>query len=157
MIVELGLPDETAASIYIAGVRSRSAALELSRMEAFQNKTITEIKQALLDFPLQDIELSENTRVWIELITESYKTRKPKKISFPEFEWDEDCLPQKLYPRKKNGEYYLISSDGYFQEKVNSNDDRPFAKVANINGLFFELNHRGVWQLKSYNPFILVE
>ncbi|WP_027364608.1 DEAD/DEAH box helicase [Desulfotruncus alcoholivorax] len=156
MFVELGLPDETAASIYMAGVRSRSAALELSALDAFQNKTVAEIKQILLDLSSQETNFSDKSRVWINLLSEFYKAQKPKTISFPAFTWKKDGLPQKLYPREKNGEYFLTSSDGYFQEKVNSNGDLPFAKVANISGLFFELNH-GVWQLKSYNPLILVE
>ncbi|MBU7006046.1 DEAD/DEAH box helicase [Phosphitispora fastidiosa] len=156
MFVELGLPDETAASIYLAGVRSRSAALELSALDAFQNKTVAEIKQILLDLSSQETNFSDKSRVWINLLSEFYKAQKPKTISFPAFTWKKDGLPQKLYPREKNGEYFLTSSDGYFQEKVNSNDDLPFAKAANISGLFFELNH-GVWQLKSYNPLILVE
>ena len=156
MYVELGLPNKTAASIYMAGVRSRSAALELSTLNAFKNKTIAEIRQILLNLSSQDISLSDKSRVWIDLLSEFYKAQKPKKISFPAFTWENDEIPHKLFPRKKSGEYFLISHDGYFEEKVNSNDDLPFAIVANVSGLFFKLND-GVWQLKSYNPLILVE
>ena len=87
----------------------------------------------------------------------SYNAGKPKKISFPEFEWNQEGLPQKLYPRKKNEECFLISSDGYFQEAVDSDDDLPFGIIANINGLYFELNDGRLWQLRSYNPSIMVE
>lgn len=156
MFVELGLPNEAATSIYMAGVRSRRAALELSRLESFQNKTVSETKQILIDISSQDIYLSENTRVWIDLLSEFYKAQNPKTISFPTFTWKRDGLPQKLYPRENNGEYFLTSIDGYFQEKVESTDDLPFAKVSNISGLFFALNN-GVWNLQSYNPLISVE
>lgn len=156
MFVELGLPNETAANIYMAGVRSRSAALELSTLNAFQNKTIAEIRQILLDLSSQDICLSDKSRVWVDLISEFYKAQKPRKISFPSFTWKRKGLPQKLYPRENNGKLFLTSSDGYFQEEVESSDDLPFAKIANSSGLFFELN-QGVWQLQSYNPLILVE
>lgn len=156
MLVELGLPNETAARIFMAGVRSRSVALELSALDVFQNKTIAEIKQTLLDLSPQDANLSNKSREWINLFSKFFKAQKPKTISFPTFTWKKDGLPQKLYLRAKNGDYFLTSSDGYFQEKVDSNDDLPFAKVANISGLFFESNN-DVWQLKSYNPFILVE
>jgi hypothetical protein len=156
MFVELGLPNEAAANIYLAGIRSRCVALELSMKDDFQNKSILEIKQILLELSSQDIDFSENTRIWINLFSESYKVQKTKIISFPAFTWKKKDLPQKLYSREKNGEYFLTSSDGYFQEKIKSTDDLPFAKVANINGLFFELN-QDTWQLQSYNPLILVE
>lgn len=156
MLVELGLPNETAASIYMAGVRSRSAALELSEFDILQDKTISEIKQILVDLSSQDVEISDKSRVWIELLSEFYKAQKPKTISFPKFTWNKKELPQKLYIREKSNEYFIISSDGYFQEKIESTDDLPFAKVANIKGLFFERSHN-VWRLKSYNPLITVE
>lgn len=156
MFVELGLPNKTATNIYISGVRSRSAALELSTLDDLQNKSVTEIKRSLLDLSLQDINLSEHSQVWIDLLLGFYEYQKPKKISFPKFTWKKAGLPQKLYIRENNGEYFLVSNDGYFQEKVESNDDRPFAKIANTKGLFFELEN-DVWQLMSYNPFILVE
>lgn len=156
IFVELGLPNESATSIYMAGVRSRSAALEFSMLDVFKNKTVAEVKQIMFSFSLQDIDFSENTRIWIDLLSDFYKDLKPKKIIFPNFTWKRKDLPPKLYPREKNGECFLTSSDGYFQEKIKSTDKLPFAKVANINGLFFELKH-DTWQLKSYNPLILVE
>lgn len=156
MIVELGLPDEVAASIYMAGVRSRSAALELSKLDVLQNKTIAEIKQILLELSSLDIDISDKARVWLDLLSEFYKSQKPKTISFPNFTWDEEGLPQKLYLRETDGDCYLISSDGYFQDKTESTAELPFSSVANINGIFFELN-RGTWRLRSYNPLILVK
>lgn len=156
VLVELGLPNETAASIYMAGVRSRSAALELSTFGVFQDKTIAEIKQSLLDLSLQDVELSDKSRIWVELLSEFYKAQKPKTVSFPRFTWNKKEPPQKLYIRERNGDCFMISNNGYFIEKVQSSDDLPFERVVNIYGLFFELNN-DVWQLKSYNPEFIVE
>lgn len=156
MFVELGLPNQTAANIYMAGVRSRVAAMELSALDIFQNKSIAEIKQIFLVSSPEDFDVSSNSLVWIELLSEFYKAQKPQIIKFPTFNWEKEGLPQKLYPHEKNGEYFLTSSDGHFLEKVNSDDNLPFAKVSNISGIYFELEH-GVWQLKSYNPFISVK
>ena len=43
MFVELGLPNIVSSNIYLAGVRSRSAALELSSFDLFQHKSISEL------------------------------------------------------------------------------------------------------------------
>lgn len=154
MFVELGLPNVTASNIYMAGVRSRSAALELSTFEVFKNKNVSEIKQILLNFSIED-NLSDSSKVWIELFTESTKAQAPKKVFFPHFTWKKQNLPDKLYLRVVNGEYFLTSNDGYFYEKVESTDDLPFKNIANIAGLFFTFKN-DEWQLRSYNPRIIV-
>ncbi|MEL7605774.1 MAG: DEAD/DEAH box helicase [Sedimentibacter saalensis] len=155
MFVELGLPNVTASNIYMAGVRSRSAALELSTFEVFKNKKVSEIKQILLNFSIEDNDLSDSSKVWIELFTESTKAQAHKKVSFPHFTWKKQNLPDKLYLRVVNGEYFLTSNDGYFYEKVESTDDLPFKNIANITGSFFTLKN-DEWQLRSYNPRIIV-
>lgn len=155
MFVELGLPNAIAVNIYMAGVRSRNAALELSALKLFQNKSLSEIKQILLNFSLQEIDVTDNSRVWIELLSESARAQVPKKVSFPVFTWKKVNLPDKLYLRKTNDECFMVSSDGYFHEKVDSTDELPFSRIANINGLFFERKN-GEWQLQSYNPFVVV-
>ena len=156
MFVELGLPNEIAANIYMAGVRSRSVALELSMLENLQDKSVSEIKKILIDFSSQSADLSENAQVWIDLLSGIYKAQKPYKVVFPNFKWEGKGLPEKLYPRECNGKYYLTSFDGYFQERVDSTDDLPFSSIANIYGLYFEKD-QDIWQLKSYNPFNIVE
>ena len=156
MFVELGLPNGTASNIYMAGVRSRSSALELSTFEVFKNKNVSEIKQVLLNFSIEDNDLSDNSKVWIELFMESTKAQASKKISFPHFTWNKQNLPDKLYLRVVNGEYFLTSKDGYFYEKVESTDDLPFKNIANITGLFFTFENNK-WKLRSYSPRIIVK
>lgn len=153
--VELGLPNIAATNIYMAGVRSRQAALDLSSFEVFQNKNIFETRQILLTFSIQINELSDCSKLWIELLTESSKLQLPKTVSFPTFTWKKCNLPDKLYLRVVNGEYFLASNYGYFYEKVQSTDELPFSNIANITGLFFEFEN-GVWNLRSYNPRIVV-
>ncbi|ETT61795.1 DEAD/DEAH box helicase [Paenibacillus odorifer] len=155
MFVELGLPNNLAANIYLAGVRSRSAALEISTIEVFKNKSISEIKQTLLNFSTSDHALSDSSKVWIELLSESTKSQTPKRISFPHFTWKRHNLPDKLYLREVNGECFLTSSDGYFYEKVESTIDLPFSNIANIPGLFF-VYENDKWLLRSYNLRIVV-
>ncbi len=89
------------------------------------------------------------------MIAEFNKSQRPKAIAFPPFTWKKEGLPQKLYLHKNNDKYYLISTDGFFQERVDSSVNLPFDKIANIKGLFFEF-HDGAWRLQSYNPLIKI-
>lgn len=157
MYVELGLPNLSATKIYMAGIRSRSAALELSAFWDFKEEGISSIKQILIDLSLQDINISDNSRAWLELLIMTGKAQMPKKVSFPIFTWDRTGLPDKLYIREAHGEYFLVSSDGYFYEKIESTNELPFSKIANIAGLFFEYQKNNEWNLGSYNPMLIVE
>ncbi|HHV13073.1 MAG TPA: hypothetical protein GXX75_22630 [Clostridiales bacterium] len=103
---------------------------------------------------MKRIAVSDGTRAWIELLSESAKEQALNKVSFPAFTWKKTELPDKLYVRESNGEYFLASCDGYFYVKVNSTDKLPFCEIANINGLYFEYENNK-WCLKSYNPMIV--
>lgn len=156
MYVELGLPNQVAVNIYMAGVRSRSAAMELSSLDIFQDKSVSEVKQILTDFPLQYVKLPDSSKFWIELLSDSSRAQAPKKVSFPKFTWEESNLPDKLYIRENDGECFLFSSDGYFYERIESTNELPFSKIANISGLYFE-RINNIWCLQSYNPLVIVE
>ena len=68
------------------------------------------------------------------------------------FKWDRN---DKLYIREANGNCFLISKNGYFYEKVESTNELPFLKIANILGLYFERDNN-LWKLQSNNPRIVV-
>jgi replicative superfamily II helicase len=156
LFIELGLPNDTAVNIYLAGVHSRSATLELSELNIFKDKSISEVKRTLFDSSLDEYAISEDTKAWINLLSEAYNNKKPFKISFPKFSYKMDNLPERLYPRKNGKECFLVSNDGYFREVINSTDKLPFEKISNINGLYFE-KKGDFWNLCSYNPFIIIE
>lgn len=156
MFIELGLPNITSSNIYMAGVRSRSAALELASIDIFNGKSVPEIKRILTSVEVSKENISNIAQVWIDLFSNTAKSQSPKRVSFPSFTWNRDGLPDRLYLREQKNQYYLISSDGYFCEKVESTKDLPFSKIANIVGLYFECRE-GTWYLRSYNPRIIIE
>lgn len=155
MFVELGLPNITSSNIYMAGVRSRSAALELASIDIFNGKSVPEIKRILTSVEVSKENISNIAQVWIDLFSNTAKSQSPKRVSFPSFTWNRDDLPDRLYLREQKNQYYLLSSDGYFCEKVESTKDLPFSKIANIVGLYFECRE-GTWYLQSYNPRIII-
>ena len=67
MYVELGLPNLTSINLYMAGVRSRIAALELSNFDIFHSRSISDIKNILSSKLLKDGEISDYSRVWLDL------------------------------------------------------------------------------------------
>lgn len=156
MFVELGLPNITSSNIYMAGVYSRSAAMELASSGIFNGKSVPEIKQILTSAEVSKENISNTAQVWIDFFSNIVKLQSPKRVSFPSFTWDRSDLPDRLYLRKQGNHYYLYSSDGYFCEKVESTKDLPFSKIANIVGLYFECRG-GTWYLQSYNPRIIIE
>lgn len=156
MFVELGLPNLTSVNIYMSGVRSRSVAVELSALDIFDDSSIADIKRVFASSILTDIDISDNSKAWLEFLSDLARAQTPKKVSFPTFIWKRDGLPQKLYLREINEECYLMSSDGYFFEKVESSDELPFANIANISELYFE-RENNIWHLKSYNPLLIVD
>jgi len=155
MFVELGLPNIASSNIYMAGVRSRSAALELASIDIFNGKSVPEIKRILTSVEVSKENISNIAQVWIDLFSNTAKLQSPKRVSFPSFTWDRDDLPDRLYLREQKNQYYLLSSDGYFCENVESTKDLPFSKIANIVGLYFECR-KGTWYLQSYNPRIII-
>lgn len=156
MFVELGLPNITSSNIYMAGVRSRSAALELASIDIFNGKSVPEIKRILTSVEVSQENISNIAQVWIDLFSNTAKSQSPKRVSFPSFTWNRDDLPDRLYLREQKNQYYLLSSDGYFCEKVESTEELPFSNIANIVGLYFECRG-GTWYLQSYNPRIIIE
>lgn len=149
-LIELGLPDTDASAIYLAGVRSRSASIELARIVKFETlPPLFEIRRILADLPRDGV--SQYARVWLELFSDTYNEIKRKTINFPTFTWNRDHLPDKLYLRESGGRYFLASVDGSFFEAITPTEELPFDKVANKRGLFFILDDDS-WILKSYNP-----
>ena len=149
-LIELGLPDTDATSIYLAGVRSRSASIELAQIVNFETvPSLIEIRRILTALSCDGI--SEQSQVWLDLFMDTYSETKSKVFKFPTFTWEREGLPDKLYLHESYGQYFFVSSDGCFFESINPTEELPFDKIANKRGLYFVLDG-GALTLKSYNP-----
>lgn len=156
MLIELGLPTESAANVYLAGVRSRRASIEIAELECIKGKSIVEIKSILVDFPLAETSISDYSKVWIDSISNLYDEQRQRSISFPAFTLKREEVPDILYMRENAGKFYLVSADGEFILEVMSTKDLPFHTIAGRRGLYFEFIKKA-WRLRSYNPQILVK
>ena len=72
LLVEIGLPTEAAAKVFLAGVRSRAAAMELSRFVIDPAASVSWIRKALLDsasVTALSASVSASTLEWLQLLS----------------------------------------------------------------------------------------
>jgi hypothetical protein len=157
LLVELGLPTETAANVFLAGVRSRSAAIEISDLDCTNGKSISELKSILIAIAsLEKHTLSDNASNWVKGIADTFRFQRKRKLSFPTFTMKlNDGTINKLLVREHKDVCYLMSPDGSYQREVDSTEDLPFERIANKPSLYFTIVD-DAWELRSYNPRIIV-
>jgi len=153
--VELGLPNDDACNIFLAGIRSRIAAIRLSENDMFHGKGIHDIKKTIQQLNVISDDVPIEVLPWLAQLSEAEHNQKPKRLTFPPFKFQRDGLPDKLFLRRGNDACYFMSSDGTLYEEVASTDELPFESIANIPGLHFK-HTKDVWVLASRNPFIRI-
>ena len=136
LLVELGLPTEAAAKVFLAGVRSRAAAVELSRFVANPAASVSRIRKALLDsttVAALSASVSASTLEWLHLLSAE---RNVPEIAPPRCARFRINAPDKvntLHVRKltPQGSVYLCSTDGRFKMSVRITKELPFDGFAN--------------------------
>ncbi len=116
LLVELGVPTVMAARIFLAGVRSRSAATELANLNALIGSKISDVKSRLQNAKLADQirpRLSSAAASWLDLIIAEAANQRQETI--PSF--DEFTLPgaeefNLLQVRKMAEQLFLCTVDG---------------------------------------------
>ena len=77
LLVELGLPTEAAAKVFLAGVRSRAASVELSAFVTDPSASVSWIRKALLDSAIVtalSTSVSASTLEWLQLLSAEHGT-----------------------------------------------------------------------------------
>jgi hypothetical protein len=160
---EIGVPNIDAIKIYLAGIKSRVTALDLSSVLSDKMKGAS--KSNLLDFLNEhkiDIELfcSETTLKWVELfnIGLSKEVNKPfvgivdivdivDVVDVVDFTLNEAAKSKVLNVRGINNKLFLCSPDFEDKIEIESTKELPFEKVSNNSKVFFR-NNRDVWEMK---------
>lgn len=155
---ELGLPNLLAAKIFLAGIRSRVAVVEIGALILDQGlETITEIRRYIFA-NAKDIktQVSGNTSAWIDIfINESNSYQQNEKI-IPQFFFTkrvpEELRGLDLYIRSVADKIYLSSDD--CTERIDvSKDTLPFGALRNNLGVFFRFNETSErWEMHNMNP-----
>lgn len=156
LLIELGLPTEAAAKVFLAGVRSRAAAVELSQYVTNPTASIRGIRTALLDADVVaalSATVSASTLEWLQLLSAEHGS---KKVAYPRcarFRFDTPGNIDALHVRKydPDGSVYLCSADARFKFAVGSSDDLPFDKLADDPRFVF-LRDGEAWVQQSRDP-----
>ena len=148
---EIGVPNMDAIQIYLAGIKSRVAALDLSSVLNDKLKGIN--KSKLLDLLNEhkiDIELfcSDTTLKWVEL----FNIGLSKEVNVPiteivDFTLGENTKSELLNVRSFNNKIYLCSPDFNEKIEIESSKELPFENVTNNSRVIFKRDGE-VWKLK---------
>jgi hypothetical protein len=134
LLVELGLPSEKAARIFLAGIRSRAAAVEIASLGIDFGSTIAEIGRNLRDQEIVDalrMLVSPEAAEWLDLIAaESSRRQRVPVPQFPTFNLPGSDSATVLHARRLGERVFLSSTDGATRIEVVATPELPFEKVA---------------------------
>jgi hypothetical protein len=154
LLVELGLPSEKAAWIFLAGVRSRASATELAACGIDLGSSLSEIRRNLSEpdaiAALRD-RVSERTKAWLDLHWADSVRESTRIPIFPRFtlkDFDTDTI----LARNKEGSAYLCSPDGRQKMAVETSDKWPFDRIADDFRFSFQKAPDGRFDLKTRDP-----
>ena len=149
---EIGVPNMDASYIYLAGVRSRATALDLSNVLNGKIKGINKSKLVdLLYKNLRDIQLhcSKATLRWVELFDVNLSKQKSEKNhKIFDFTLTKAVTGGHLLNvRSFMSELYLCSPDFEKKIKIEASKEFPFDKVSNNPRVYFKCKNN-VWKMK---------
>jgi hypothetical protein len=136
LLVELGLPTEAAAKVFLAGVRSRAASVELGRFVTNPTASVSSIRRTLLNpatvAALADT-VSPSTLEWLHLLSAEHGTPAvaPPQCARFRLEVPDDVNALHVRQLIPQGNIYLCSTDARFKVEVEATDEWPFDRLAN--------------------------
>lgn len=136
LLVELGLPTEAAAKVFLAGVRSRAAAVELSRFVTNPVASVSRIRRALLDsatVTALSASASVSTLEWLHLLSSERGIEEASPPQCARFRLEAPDEVNTLHVRQltPRGLIFLCSTDAWFKVAVGATEQMPFDKFAN--------------------------
>ena len=157
LLVELGVPADRAARIFLAGVRSRVAATELAALGLAIGSSVSEISRNLrhpdVAEQLQPL-VSPATAGWLELmVAEGFRQRKQPVPRFPGFTVKGAEGADLLHARMLGERIFLATVDGATRIHVRSTEELPFDRVANDPRVAFR-RWDSVWRIEVRDPRI---
>jgi hypothetical protein len=155
LLVEIGVPTELAARIFLAGVRSRAAATELATLDVAVGSSVSEISQRLrnAEFAAQLRPLvTPATAEWLDLMVEdAARWRAAPMPEFRPFTVKGAEGADLLHVRKLGDQLFLTTAEGGTRIAIARSDELPFDQVANDPRVAFQLSE-GVWNLVVRDP-----
>jgi hypothetical protein len=131
LLVELGVPTSLAARLFLAGIRSRAAATELSQVHIDFGDSVGDAMRRLRDDAIRESlrdEVTDATAVWLDLIgEETSRWRGGASIpSIKRFRLKGVEGATRLHARALGQEIFLCTADGTIRQRVKATRDLPF-------------------------------
>lgn len=139
LLVEIGVPTESAAKIFLAGIRSRVAATELSQLDINFGESVSDIARSLLDSDLMNQLIpyvSSQTAEWLEIVLSTNAGPKPVTPKIAPLKFRRRIDADKLFARSLGKDIFLCSLDG--KEKIRIKPIQAFKQVADDPRFVFQ-------------------
>jgi hypothetical protein len=157
LLLELGVPSDLAARIFLAGVRSRAAATELGTLDVTFGTSVSQISNKLRDVEFTDAILSlvsPATAAWLALLVEeAVRDRHEPLPEFPAFTVPGTDNVNVLHARRLGAQIFLASVDGQTRISVQPTHQLPFDRVANDPRVAFVRSGQ-TWRLHIRDPHL---
>jgi len=129
LLVELGLPSEGAARVFLAGVRSRAVSTELGQFVVDPSASVSRIRQSLLSAEttaaLSSV-ISEAAKGWLQLLSNERDTAEtaPTRGNRFRLNLDVPAAVDLLHVRelRRGDGFWLCSTDARFKTRVRATD-----------------------------------
>ncbi len=154
LLLEIGVPSELSARIFLAGIRSRSAAAELATLGAPFSNNILQIRRQLCDSEFVETLrplVSSATAVWLELIIAEALNGSETLPVFPVFSLKNADAVDLLHARRLGDKVFLSTADARTRIQVKPTDKFPFDRVANDPRVAFE-RFGTTWRMRVRDP-----
>jgi len=156
LFVEIGVPTELAAKIFLAGIRSRVAAVELAKFTTYFAPDLSSIRNNLRDPDLIKALIpyvSLETAAWLNLLLADKSGREISMPNFSSFKLENSIDTNILYARIFNNNIFLCSLDGAKKIRIGSSTDMPFNQIADDPRFTFVGKYNN-WKLSTRDPRI---
>jgi hypothetical protein len=160
LLVELGVPTDDAARIFLAGIYSRTAATELAALDAEYGSNVSEIRRKLRVPEFADRLrplVSPATAGWLNLMVEDAARGQQHPVpDIPVFTFEIAAGVGVLHARKLEDRVFLATVDGRYRFEVTPTDELPFDEVANDPRIAFARSG-AMWRMIVRDPRLETE
>lgn len=161
---EIGLPNIISVKIYLAGIRSRKVALEISNKNNVDvDISISDIKLFLLEISSSIAEnvsgYSEEAINWLNAFNRENQSNRISTIRNIKLKLVNPKLESidKILIKKVSGKYYVCSFDYAIKIGVNPKNKELFDELTGMKGIYFEKISDELWTIKSKNPYVVIK
>jgi hypothetical protein len=154
LLVEIGVPTDQAARVFLSGIRSRVAATEISQTGMDLGSNVSNVADCLRDpeiSKLLALSVSAPTKAWLGLLLGDASLWKKKLPSFPRFTLKSTVSTNILHCRTLGDALFLCSYDGKTRVRVKPTKQLPFSNVADDHRIIF-VKSREAWEITSRDP-----